>query len=284
MADIDAMALPEAELPSDLKLLYAALNALAVVCSSHEEFRKKIFEQNNHKSIIELLKHAEPRIRSGACLCIISLARAKKFLKNMLITEGIVNLLNKLLFDKYLEVRVNATSAICNVSLEFQSQICENSECIKRLVELTQSKNVSLRYKAIFAIKNIVFKTTPELKKSVISQLSYERLFDLLNDEETMIQEQAMCAFRNIMHEKPEWIQHVLDKVGTEVLLKRIEEKLLCPNASLISQAIYLLCNIASGDEKQKNMLMESVVAKHVVSLLVTNTIIYIFRVISRNK
>ncbi|MDR3715168.1 MAG: hypothetical protein P4L51_20330 [Puia sp.] len=53
------------------------------------------------------------------------------------------------------------------------------------------------------------------------------------------------------------------------MLMKRMEEKLAGLNPSLVSQAIYVLCNIASGTEKQKNVVMDSAVVRQVDSILV---------------
>ena len=61
----------------------------------------------------------------------------------------------------------------------------------------------------------------------------------------------------------------MLEKAGAELFLKKIEEKLTGLNHNLVSQAIYLLCNIASGTEKHKNVVMDPAIVKQVTSLLV---------------
>lgn len=198
------------ELSPEQNLLNFSLNALSAISSSQEEYRKFIMDSGCHKLIIEFLRHSEPKIRSSACLCIISLGRADKSIKEGLITEGAPNVLNKLLYDKYLDVQVNAVSALCNVTLDFQKQIRENSDCVKRLVELTQSKYPTLRYKAIFALKNLVFMQSFETKKSVMDCLTYPRLLELLDDSEMLVQEQAICILRTLLHKRNENIQEVI--------------------------------------------------------------------------
>lgn len=52
-------------------------------------------------------------------------------------------------------------------------------------------------------------------------------------------------------------------------MIKKMEQKLTALNNNLTSQIIYLLCNIANGDEKQRAMLMESNIIKLVACHLV---------------
>ncbi len=259
------------ELGPEQRLLQAGLTALAVICSSHEEFRKKVFDSGNHKAILEELKHPEARIRAAACQVVVSLARAEKFAKNVLVTEGAIPLLHKLLFDKYIDVELAATSALCNIALEFQTQVCAEGECVKRLVDLTQSKEAALRYRAMFAVKNLVFQTSSETKKSVMERLGYARLVALIDDEDATVGEQAICTLRNVLHERPEWIHEVIDRSGEGVLFKKIADKLESPNPALVTQSIYLLCNIASGGERQKALLMDSGTVGKAVAQLVHN-------------
>lgn len=265
----DPLIFSDHELTLENKLIYYSLCGLAAITSFNEDFRKRIIEHNYHKNIMEMLKNNEPKIRSAACLCITSLARAEKSTKSALVFEGISQILYKLLFDKYLEVQQNAASALCNVALEFQKQVCENADCIKRLVELSQSKHTMLRYKAVFALKNLVFQTPTDIKKLIIGKLSYPKLFELFDDEEPTVQEQAICIMRNVMHKSKEFINEILDKAGTEPFIRKLESKLIGLNPNLVSQTIYLICNIASGSEKHKNIVMDPQIVKIVISLLV---------------
>jgi hypothetical protein len=207
----DLLVFSDQELSSEHKMLQYALNAIAAICSTHEETRRKLMEQDSHIAIVRLLKHAEPKIRSSACQALVSLARAEKVPKNALLAEGVISLLHKLLYDAYLDVQVNAASVLCNLTLDFQKQIADTVDCVRRLAELTQSKHASLRYKAVFALKNLLFSPTPDVKKTVLTHLSYSRIMELLEDEEPSIQEQAIITLRNLMHNKPEGLQEVCE-------------------------------------------------------------------------
>jgi hypothetical protein len=197
----------EEELSLEHRMLQAGLSALAAIAGSEEEFRKRIIDQGSHKIILELLRHQEPRVRASACQGVMALARSEKIVKAVLFSEGVAPMLFRLLSDRYLEVQSNAAAAICNVTLDFQRQICENAEWVQRLVELTQSRHAILRTRSVFALKNLVFMPTLETKAAVMSRLTYPRLFRLLDDEDPSVQEQAICIFRNILYKKNEDIQ-----------------------------------------------------------------------------
>jgi len=61
----------------------------------------------------------------------------------------------------------------------------------------------------------------------------------------------------------------VLSQANSATLIKKIGEKLLSSNAQVLLQAIYVLCNIASGNEKQKSLLLDQTILKTILSLLV---------------
>ena len=205
----DLLVFSDQELMPEHKMLHFGLNAIAAICSTQEETRRRFLEQGNHKVVVELLKHSEPKIRSSACQALVSLARAEKAPKNALVTEEFIAILHRLLYDAYLDVQVNAASVLCNLTLDFQKQIASCPDCVRRLAELTQSKHSTLRFKAIFALKNLLFSPTSDVKKTVLANLTYARIMELLDDEEPSIQEQAIITLRNLMHKKPEGLQEV---------------------------------------------------------------------------
>jgi hypothetical protein len=53
---------------------------------------------------------------------------------------------------------------------------------LKRIVELTECENWELKNAAVFALKNLLFKCAKEVRTSVMKELTYDRLLDLLDD------------------------------------------------------------------------------------------------------
>jgi hypothetical protein len=90
-----------------------------------------------------------------------------------------------------------------------------------------------------------------------MKKVTYDLLFTLLDDEEINIQEQALLIFRALLFKTPEDVEEVFSNCKVK-LLKKIEEKLLTStNTDIVVQAFYLLCNISSGNEKQKQVILD---------------------------
>eukprot|EP00826_Nyctotherus_ovalis_P019573 TRINITY_DN16058_c0_g1_i4.p1 TRINITY_DN16058_c0_g1~~TRINITY_DN16058_c0_g1_i4.p1 ORF type:complete len:246 (+),score=54.01 TRINITY_DN16058_c0_g1_i4:345-1082(+) len=177
-------------------------------------------------------------------------------------------MLHKLICDVYLDVEIAAVGTLCNLAVDFQAEICENDICIKRLIELSQSTCFELRYRAVFGMKNLLYKTTPELRKFVLSRTGIEKLIGLFDDETVEVQVQAVCAMRNVFHEKQDWVNDLLTKFGLEKVLLKIEEKMSCPIPELVVQSLYLLGNIGNVSEKFRTTILSLPILKQCTQLL----------------
>jgi len=69
---------------------------------------------------------------------------------------------------------------------------------VERLVSLVHSMESSLRLNAVWALKNLLFQAESDIKNTVMKQLKYGTLVQLLSDAETGIQEQSMNLLRNV--------------------------------------------------------------------------------------
>jgi len=258
----------ELQLPLDDSLVYYALQGIASLIAYNEEQRKAIFDKNGHKALLKLVGFTELSIRQAACHCLIHLARGEKFLKGLLIEVGVIEVLNKLLNDKDEELQVLAISAISNLALEYQDKICENERCLSRIINSVDSMNSKLRYRGIFAIKNLLFKANSELKKRITFKLGLNKLITLFDDENQQTQIQAICTMRYIMHEKNDWISEVLRNIDVDKLIEGIIRKIDKTTPNLLCQALYLLCNMVTLDEKYKTKVWETDLKEASISLL----------------
>ena len=69
---------------------------------------------------------------------------------------------------------------------------------LKKLVEMTYQKNWELKNAAVFAIKNLLFKSSSEIRKNIMKELKYERILELLEDSHVKVQQQALMILRNL--------------------------------------------------------------------------------------
>lgn len=70
---------------------------------------------------------------------------------------------------------------------------------LANFVKFTHSENTALKLNAIWSLKNLLYSADSETKRTVMRQLSYDYLIDLLNDPSVEIQEQALDLVRNLV-------------------------------------------------------------------------------------
>jgi len=66
--------------------------------------------------------------------------------------------------------------------------------------------------------------------------------------------------------------KYILTKVFVnckEKLLSKFDSKLNTPNTDILLQSLYILCNIATGNEQQKNIVFEHKFFNRIVKFLV---------------
>ena len=265
----DPIIFSDNELSLSESLLYNTLRALSYIVISNDSYLKRVIGNGFYKEVISLLYHPTPKVRSSACLCIGSFSRADKTAKQPLITEHVQSVLCKLLGDKYMEVIENALRALCNLVLECQKEVIQSTDCIKLLVDLSQSKHFGLKQRAIFALKNLLYQVTTDIKKSVITKLSYNKLFEFLNDKEHLIQGLALAIIRNLIYNSKDYVQELLAEGGNNKFLNVIIDKTNAINNEVKTEAIYVICNIAAASEKHKKLVMDDRILGQMVSLLV---------------
>jgi hypothetical protein len=253
--------------PED-RLAQYALNAVASLSICSKKVRTVLFEKDYYKTVLALVSNDKPTIRAAACRCIASLARAEKYPKQLLITEGIVDKLVKLLKDDNVEVVEMAIAALSNISLDIKKELSKKNYYVDAVIELIQSNCQALKYRAIFALKNLLFMATLEVKQLVLSKFSLTDFVDLFDDESTAVKEQAMCTMINLVNESQDWFNEELNKYGLEKVIQKLEENVTCDIPSVVSKALYLLCAITNSSEKHKELVIGSSILKHCLDLL----------------
>lgn len=129
--------------------------------------------------IVHGLTISNPFIRAAACNCAKSLSRSVKNLRTHLMDAGIAEPLFNLLFDPEIDVQIKASAALCNIVLDF-SPMKDNVirlGGIRKFIELLNSLNSQLRLNAVWALKNMLFQTTIDIKLAVMKELTWDGLF-----------------------------------------------------------------------------------------------------------
>lgn len=251
----------------------ALLECLASSSSQKEESRKRIIESKELNIVFSSLEEPNPKILLSTANLILSLSRAHISIKKYLNEYDITGLLFKLSNHSNVEIQIAITNSLCNFLIDNSQNMSEILECVSKLLKiLNNTKHNKIRYNAICAIKNIMFyvSSNRDTKKAIMKKVGYENLINFLDDEDYTIQEQALLIFRALLFKSTEDIEEVFSNCKAK-LLKKVEEKLNSGNLEIILQTLYILCNISTGNEKQKAVVMETNFLKKVVSFLELN-------------
>eukprot|EP00053_Salpingoeca_punica_P018002 m.174848 g.174848 ORF g.174848 m.174848 type:complete len:736 (+) comp17336_c0_seq1:277-2484(+) len=266
---ITSMLSSDTESDDASKTTLAALTAIAALCDSREENRREVIESDGAKHIVAQLKSPRVSYRLAAAQCVHSLSRSVKNLRTALLDAGVVSPVLDLVGDPDMDVRVAASAALCNLVLEFtpMKQAVTSSGGIAKLVELVHHENASLRLNGVWALKNLVFETrstdAARIKSAILESLPLPILVTLMDDSDVAVQEQATALLRNLVYGGAEAVTNVyacLDADTTASLLaNKIAAWKMHPHGTeLVSQALYVVCNLAAGTEIHKDALLHS--------------------------
>jgi len=126
---------------------------------------------------------------------------------------------------------------------------------VTRLVHLLGSEDLGLRLNALWAFKNLLHKSSSELKRNVMECIGWDRLANLLVDPDTGLQEQAFHIVRHLAETEDD-IDIVFQEFGTDNVLGYLAPALETDNSDILLQAICLLANLSNGSGQRQNCII----------------------------
>lgn len=129
-----------------------------------------------------------PRVLIAAAYAVKSLSRSVSLLRTSLIDNGVAAPVTALLKNDDVEVKNAATMALCNLLLEFSpmQHLIIESGALKILCEQAHSTNAELKLNSIWALKHYIYKATPEVKTSTLTELGSGWLVDLISWDDNL--------------------------------------------------------------------------------------------------
>lgn len=247
------------------------LDVLAACSANKEESRRKIIDSKELCIMLSQLEEINSKIVLASANLMLSLSRANDSSKKFLHEYDINGLLFRIANHKNIDVQIISINALCNFLLDNHNSNSELMDCITRLVKIFKNaKHPKIRYNSIFAIKNIVFycNNKGELKRAIMKKVGYDTILSLLDEEEQM-QEQALIIFRVLLYKAADDIEEVFSNVKSK-LIKKVYEKLISSdNTDILTQCLYVLCNISTGNDKQKLCIVENGFIQVITDILV---------------
>ncbi|KAJ3027411.1 UNVERIFIED_CONTAM: Armadillo repeat-containing protein 8 [Siphonaria sp. JEL0065] len=248
------------------KVAESCLLAISAVCSLREDCRKEVIDAKLLPLIVTALSHPSTNLRSAACKCTRSLSRSVKNLRTSLVDAGISTPLFTLLNDPSLSVQTSASATLCNIVLDFspmKKTVIENGG-VERIVKLVASEDYQLKLNSVWAIKNLLYQAGSDVKSRVMEELGWDVLKKLIFDPHIGIQEQSLNLLRNLVCGKEDDIDTAFSGFGEAAFSVLFDKKLSghgCVSSDydgVILQTLYIIVNIATGNERHKGLIVGS--------------------------
>ncbi|XP_047325002.1 armadillo repeat-containing protein 8-like isoform X2 [Impatiens glandulifera] len=234
--------------------------ALAGLCSTLEKCRSRLLSLQVFNLVNSALTHRSSDVHEAVCIFFKCISRSIKNLSaDHFINETNISLLVELLNDTSTSVQIAALGAISNIVIDFTTNKLTIIQCggLRELVQLSKSMDSSLRLNAVWALRNLIFLTDRQFKEVVMLELTSTALLSLICDSETSVQEQALAFVRNLVDGPLECIDYVFAEGGLllQAVCRQIRSAL---KDEVLVQGLYILCNVASGNEFHKEAVMQA--------------------------
>ncbi|KAI0683713.1 armadillo-type protein [Cytidiella melzeri] len=249
----------EDEPDSTSSLRAAALTAIAAISLFDTDIRGEVSGTLKLIPYIQVsLSHRHVGVRYAACQCVRALSRAVAVLRTNLVDSGLGLAVFQVFCKEDEDVRVThaAASVICNIISDFsplQGTLLAQG-VTARLVRLLQSGEANLMLDALWAFKNLLYKSTMELKRRVMQSLCWSTVSRQDFSDNSGFREQTFHILRNLA-DSQEGIEMIFDELGSDYLLSSLNLALDSDNEDVVRQAVYLAGNLSNSTVHSHDIL-----------------------------
>ncbi|KAJ7109549.1 armadillo-type protein [Mycena crocata] len=253
----------EDESDSIASLREGALTAVAAISLFDNTIRRSVTDDLRLLPMINAsLIHRHVGVRYAACQCVRALSRAVAVLRTNIVDSGLGMAVFQIFKKEEGEdgrVTSAALAAVCNIVNEFSPlrPIYLDQGLMPRLVKLLGGSDATLRLSSLWAVKNLLSKTSGETKRDVMQCLGWARLAELLEDADGAVQEQAFHLVRNLA-ENEAGIEMIFRELSASVLLAHLTSALSADDDDVVLQATYVLANLSNGAATYQSHLIAS--------------------------
>lgn len=242
------------------KRLQGIFTTLANLCSNLESCRSIVLQSPKALTIItDALTHTTTDVRVAACICLKNVSRSVKYLSaGHFMTEAVIMPVIQLLHDASTSVQVAALCTVSNLVVDFRTHksLFIQSGGVKQLVELSKSMDSNVRLNAVWALRNLMFLVDTRCKEEIFMELKLFPLTRLICDSNACVQEQALGLVCNLVNGHPDSIMYLFTEEG--LLLNTVGRELRrASKPQVLVQVMYVMCNVASGKEFEKEAVMQ---------------------------
>ncbi|KAG6884081.1 hypothetical protein C0992_007057, partial [Termitomyces sp. T32_za158] len=141
-------------------------------------------------------------------------------------------------------------AVVCNLVNNFSPlrAVLLEDGLVERLVEILGYDEPALRVNALWALKNLLYRSELDLKKRIMKEVGWSRILGFLEEPDMEIKEQALNVLKNLTEDEF-GVEFVTNEVVDDVILNHIANALRSANDDIILQAASLLANLANDVE-----------------------------------
>ncbi|CAD7006096.1 armadillo repeat-containing protein 8 [Ceratitis capitata] len=249
----------------------AALGCFASLGANDEAIRKRLMDTFGViNAVLNGLKDNNSKVKLAAIRCLHSLSRSVQQLRTTFqdytLWEPLMSIFGA---ETSVEYLVSATSAICNLLLEFSpsKEFIINAGIIDKLCQYTLHTNPSVRLNSVWALMNMSFQSEIYVRTDIINTLGMKRILELVYDTDTKIVMKALGLFRNLVC-KSHIIEMIMNVHSSQVL-DVINNLLESDQSTEIKEQVFcVVANIAAEAENTDYILMDNRLMGHLSECL----------------
>ncbi|KAF8548583.1 ARM repeat-containing protein [Imleria badia] len=247
------------ESESRVILREAALMAIASIALFDRVIKRDVADNIQLIPLFrECLGHKSVGVRVAACQCIRALSRDAAIIRTNLTDSGAGLALYQVFKKEDEDPRVifATLAVVCNLVNDFSPlrPAMLSDGLLPRLMWLSRSEDQEIRMGVLWALKNLLCKSSLATKQMVMTHLGWTHLAELVNDVDPQIQEQAFCILRNLAEEE-EGILFLFDSMGEDLVAACISTGLDSSSELVTRETAYFLGNLSNGTRAQQDII-----------------------------
>lgn len=243
----------------------ATLTAIAALSSEFDGAREDVISLQLLPCVVRCLSSTSPDVVLASVKCIRSLSRSVKVLWRDLSNESVGPVLLDLLASKSSEICREVSATLCNFMIEFSPiRLSILGRGVPALIDCLYSEDNELRRNSLWALKNSLFKADSDTRISILTQIGYDSLRRLCTEGHPEVRELSMNIIRNLANSgssqsQSEQLNVLFGETGRWLITLLSEAlRIDSEHSEFAVQALYAVCNIASGSELHKKCLIDS--------------------------
>lgn len=255
----------------------SAFKALASVGANDEDIRKKIIDiECTMDHVVSGLEDPNTNVKLAAVKCLHSLSRSVQQLRTSFQETAVWKPIMKLLQDASDNMLTVASSALCNLLLEFspsKEPILE-AGAVNLLSNLTRRQETALRLNGVWALMNMAYQADDVTKNKILEVLGPDQLFSsLLDDPDTQVTMKTLGLMRNLLSGRED-IDRIMLIHGSRVMesVKPILDG-ETRTEDVKEQALCVIANIANGSSAKEFVMRDESLLKRLMQYMMNDSV-----------